>query len=396
MKVIKQLEKGLVIGILGAMVTVPCFAGITSNDQYLIKKGINEYKSDLLILSNSLTQAEIVNYIKSARLYNISSFKMSKSSDTVILYPEYYETKTEMAGVNRLASLVANEVAGLTPTEKVYFISQRISELMKYSTKGNSQSENVEIFSPTAVSKSGEGVCQAYARLADVMLRNVGLETALIEGKINSTPHLWNAVKINNEWYAVDVTSADEDKSEKIDFNFILMTNNNMKDSNYIVTYSPVNFSNNDIKLTDEVGLISLSDKAFYFTTSDNKTLMSYDYNNDIIGVVNSVDNYWVVGGQLFYRKDNQIINRTNKEVYYSDLTGNDVIVNKNGELYVNGNLVYNGTNLTGTKVGTVNGSFKVKVNSPTPQPMFFIQDTANKVNVFYNNSFLVQYLKIN
>lgn len=56
-----------------------------------------------------------------------------------------------------------------------------------------------------------KGVCEAYSRAYKYILDDLGIENILVTGTaVNSTgvseEHMWNYVKVNGKWYAVDVT----------------------------------------------------------------------------------------------------------------------------------------------------------------------------------------------
>lgn len=55
-----------------------------------------------------------------------------------------------------------------------------------------------------------QAVCQGYALLTYLFLNEVGIENKIVTGKARSKyreeDHVWNLVKINNQWYHVDTT----------------------------------------------------------------------------------------------------------------------------------------------------------------------------------------------
>ncbi len=52
-------------------------------------------------------------------------------------------------------------------------------------------------------------VCEGYARALNVLCDRVGIPCVLAEGIGNNTPHMWNYVKMDDQWYGVDVTFSD-------------------------------------------------------------------------------------------------------------------------------------------------------------------------------------------
>lgn len=61
-----------------------------------------------------------------------------------------------------------------------------------------------------------EAVCDGYSKAFKVLLDKVGIESVIVSGDIEGTPHAWNMVKLDNKYYHVDVTSDKiEDRSNK-------------------------------------------------------------------------------------------------------------------------------------------------------------------------------------
>jgi hypothetical protein len=52
----------------------------------------------------------------------------------------------------------------------------------------------------------GIGVCQAYAEAAKLLLNKVGIECEVVVGTSRDENHAWNIVKLDNEYYMLDVT----------------------------------------------------------------------------------------------------------------------------------------------------------------------------------------------
>lgn len=49
-------------------------------------------------------------------------------------------------------------------------------------------------------------VCQGYASAAQYLLQQAGIETAIVAGEARRQPHAWNLVKLDGEYYYLDVT----------------------------------------------------------------------------------------------------------------------------------------------------------------------------------------------
>ena len=51
----------------------------------------------------------------------------------------------------------------------------------------------------------GHGVCEAYARAYSYLCRLYGIEIIVVSG-VSRGPHAWNYIKLDGEWYLIDVT----------------------------------------------------------------------------------------------------------------------------------------------------------------------------------------------
>ena len=363
-----------------------------------ISNGINGYDNSIKLSIEGFNVSEVVDFIKEQPYYSLDSVMFGGSGKDLIIYPKYYETKESMTELSRIVSLVSSEVEGYTSKEKVYFIVQRIAELMKYDSSvdtSNSQSNSTLVFSPTTVLKDGKGVCQAYARLAHLMFKESGIESSYVEGKLVNVPHLWNVVKINGEWFSVDVTAADQDETGKIDFKYVFMKKDDLEDYGYKVLKTNVTLSNREIRDFKDIGLVSILTKNFYNQILEEvNTILAYSYKEKKLSVVSAADDFWVVGGELFVKKNSELKNMINNLIYYSGISNTDIVTNRDAELRVNDKLIYNSSNLGGDKVKVIDGDFKVVLKDSKLGNIFSIIEKANKTNIFYKNKFLIQYIR--
>lgn len=115
--------------------------------------------------------------------------------------------------VTELAGLLSR--FALTPAEKARAIYTWIASHINYDVPGFLRG-NYGDTSPSAVLSSRSTICSGYAGLYRALAKEMGLETAVIEGYARGSDylvgdpgginHAWNAVKIENAWYLVDPT----------------------------------------------------------------------------------------------------------------------------------------------------------------------------------------------
>ncbi|MDD7463510.1 MAG: transglutaminase-like domain-containing protein [Anaerococcus sp.] len=97
----------------------------------------------------------------------------------------------------------------MTDLEKTKLIHDFIVKRNSYNTgDGNDKSGGYSIYSPASILFGKGGVCNAYATLFDKMSGMAGLRTYYSTGVIKGDGqlHIWNMVKIDDDWYNIDLT----------------------------------------------------------------------------------------------------------------------------------------------------------------------------------------------
>jgi hypothetical protein len=64
-------------------------------------------------------------------------------------------------------------------------------------------------FSAYGILINGLGVCQSYAEAFKLLADEAGIQSVVMTGTLDGTPHAWNMVKIDGKWYHVDTTNND-------------------------------------------------------------------------------------------------------------------------------------------------------------------------------------------
>lgn len=74
----------------------------------------------------------------------------------------------------------------------------------------------------------GKAVCEGYAKLFQYLCYCTGINSTQIFGTSNGSNHMWNAVKVDNEWYQVDVTWNDTNSATVSYYGFFNLTSDQM------------------------------------------------------------------------------------------------------------------------------------------------------------------------
>ena len=84
--------------------------------------------------------------------------------------------------------------------EKAKFVYETLIRRVDYALDAV-ESQNI-----LSVFLYGETVCQGYAEAASYLLQQLGIQSAVVTGTAQGEPHAWNLVRLDGEYYYMDVT----------------------------------------------------------------------------------------------------------------------------------------------------------------------------------------------
>lgn len=128
----------------------------------------------------------------------------------------------EISGkVNEIIDSIIEE--GMSEVEKEMAINAYLCENSVYD---HSALENAELYGFSQVDEEfydsftaygvlvdGTGVCASYSAAFKLLADAAGLESIVVTGYLDgSTPHAWNKVKLDGQWYIVDATNNDNEE----------------------------------------------------------------------------------------------------------------------------------------------------------------------------------------
>ncbi|PYG88234.1 transglutaminase/protease-like cytokinesis protein 3 [Ruminiclostridium sufflavum DSM 19573] len=224
----KDIEDGTVVNNQTELIEVISAAALTLQPSMNIK--CNNYKSsdydlDALLDSDlgifgaryiSINWSEILDVadmtlnITYSQVHKIQqSMTSTLASDR--LSSEDIEVKDKMEEI--VSEVIADE---MTDYEKELAIHDYLVANYKYDYE-NYKSDTLpdESYTPYGLLIKGTGVCQAYAEAMKLLLNRVGVECEVVIGKSREEAHGWNIVKLDDEYYMVDVTWDDPTPDEE-------------------------------------------------------------------------------------------------------------------------------------------------------------------------------------
>ena len=163
----------------------------------------------------------------------------------ISLYLNYTMSAEEYEGARRFCERQISSVLTLTAgLNNEAEIAQYIHDwlCLNFSYDESLLCDNMYLFL-----KEGRGTCQGYTYTYMAMLRAAGLECTFAASDIMS--HIWNLVKIDGEWYHVDVTWDDYPEIfASLEYDSFLKSDESIKETAHTDWYSP-----NDILCVSEI-----------------------------------------------------------------------------------------------------------------------------------------------
>lgn len=152
-----------------------------------------------------------------------SEITVTQASFTLKAVPDF---ASNMSAMDSKINEIVSSAPSTTLQEKLKFFHDEICELTTYNTEASKISSDsvpkdwlyawspYEVFVGTGAQEQNSVVCEGYARAFKMLCDEAGIPCALISGKGNGGPHMWNAVQMDDgKWYGVDVTWDDQESS---------------------------------------------------------------------------------------------------------------------------------------------------------------------------------------
>ncbi len=188
----------------------------------IIIKGILEHKDkvsipeELEISKQDYEDVYQMIYNNEHSIYYISTrmrYGRDMSTDRVVSADLYYiYTQDEINSMQKKIDAAADKIISeiteeMTEYDIVKLFFDRLVEGCVYDINADNCRD---IYGCLAV---GRGVCGGYAKAFSYLCDKVGIPSLTITGDFENVPHMWNMVKIEGEWYHIDVTSGYVDNS---------------------------------------------------------------------------------------------------------------------------------------------------------------------------------------
>jgi hypothetical protein len=159
--------------------------------------------------------------------------------------------------INTINSILNSIIKpGMTETEKIRTVHNWIVCNTTYNDKYYDRGDSFNHVSNLLNNKTG--VCQGYSVTFYIFMKQMGIPCTLVMGKTDKVSHAWNAVKLDGNWYYIDVTwddpvvngTSNYPGGDNISYEYLLCTYNHISithaEDNYIGTTPLPNGISND------------------------------------------------------------------------------------------------------------------------------------------------------
>ena len=109
--------------------------------------------------------------------------------------------------IEKVRDYILSNLEGKTDYEKIKLVHDYLVDSIEY----DSSISKEHIYDIYGALVSRECVCEGYAKAFEYLMNEIGIDNVIVigtgtnsNGKTES--HAWNYVKLNNKWYAIDVT----------------------------------------------------------------------------------------------------------------------------------------------------------------------------------------------
>lgn len=256
------------------------------------------YPCSIVNMENTvLTQAEIRLVITAVKEDNpmlfwlTDKFGFSNTEGYTAIQLYSYEPpekiKTMQNKLNKEVNKFINSVEyGLDDFSLELLAHDYIIDRCKYDDDVKDSNDDYLAFTPYGAIVNGNAVCEGYAKAFSYLLSQLGIESKGIVGKGSQELHMWNAVKIEDNWYYTDISWDDGKEYSRYDY-FNITESQLKKDHTISKVYSKC--SSDEVNGTNGVKAINFnfsvpecdSTEENYYVKKTVHFTDLYSYQND-------------------------------------------------------------------------------------------------------------------
>lgn len=118
-----------------------------------------------------------------------------------------HELQTAIKKLNDKVNLILSKAPkNADDYETELYFHDYIVNNCKYKYTNSLTNQNLKVFTSYGCLVENSAVCEGFSKAMQLLMNSVGIKCRTVVGARGSEPHMWNIVKINNNWYHLDVT----------------------------------------------------------------------------------------------------------------------------------------------------------------------------------------------
>ena len=186
-----------------------------SNEQsvdghYRVKKVVME---GVALSKNQVMQVVIALRNDNPQLFwvlNDLRYGVSDGSTVIQLCSYFSGTQVQKASEKMdtaLKAVLKKAPKGSSEFERELYLHDQLISLVEYHDEAEDHSSEYPMaFSAYGALVDGKAVCEGYSRAMQLLSNCLGLQCALVTGVSQEIAHMWNLIRIEGEWYHLDLT----------------------------------------------------------------------------------------------------------------------------------------------------------------------------------------------
>lgn len=287
-----------------------------------VKSGLDSLKRDINVVGMGLTKDNIDDFYFSLLFdnpqyfYVYTSYKYiysEKDNSVISIKPKYItsdkepgdDTEAEIAQqnieINKMKTvfnkntekLMSSINDSMSDVEKLLALHDALACHMTYS-KDTSGKYKMSVYTAYGSIAEGNGVCQAYTLGYSYLAKLAGIDDIHV---VSNKYHSWNMVKLDEQWYHIDVTFDDplKDTQGRVLHKYFLISDKKLLEndkslnhSEWLPSYSAESskYESSDYFWTKTESRIVFDGDRIYYVDMSNKDVLGY--NHGIITEINS------------------------------------------------------------------------------------------------------------
>lgn len=174
---------------------------------YIVKDNDTSYNDVSAAMEAFFTDHPEVFYLNyNYQLNNVQSAISSKLEIQVTYTDVAYKINEQINELDDKIKEMTSDISSLNDFEKELAVHDKLGKLSSYYTTSSDDIPQICHTSYGAIiSKSA--VCDGFTKAMQLLLDRVKIESIFVSGVTDNKAHAWNLVKINNNWYHMDLTS---------------------------------------------------------------------------------------------------------------------------------------------------------------------------------------------